>query len=70
MTMISTWLPKVMRSGKMKKTAMAISHGNASARRKPMPPEQIFDRALARALRPVVPGALLRLTRGHRTPQA
>ena len=33
MTMISTWLPKVMRSGKMKKAAMAISHGSASAPR-------------------------------------
>src|SRR5262245_12736815 len=34
MTMISTWLPKVMRSGKMKKAAMAISQGSASATRK------------------------------------
>ncbi len=34
MTITSTWLPKVMRVGKMKKTAMAISHGKASAMRK------------------------------------
>jgi hypothetical protein len=33
MTMISTWLPNVMRSGKIKYTAMAISHGKASAGR-------------------------------------
>src|SRR6478736_5519423 len=30
----STWLPKVMRSGKIKSTAMAASHGSVSARRK------------------------------------
>src|SRR5690242_13497258 len=34
MTMISTWLPKVMRSGTMKNAAIATSHGSASAVRK------------------------------------
>src|SRR5215831_12785211 len=34
MTMISTWLPKVMRSGKRKNAASATSHGSASAARK------------------------------------
>jgi hypothetical protein len=34
MIITSTWLPKVMRVGKMKKMAMAISQGSASARRK------------------------------------
>src|SRR5476649_2310525 len=31
MIMTRTWLPKVMRSGKMKKAAMATSHGSTSA---------------------------------------
>ncbi len=34
MTMISTWLPKVMRFGKTKKQAIAISQGSASGQRK------------------------------------
>src|ERR1017187_1289002 len=33
-TMISTWPPKVMRSGNMKKAATAITHGSASGQRK------------------------------------
>jgi len=34
MIMISTWLPNVMRSGKTKKQATAISHGSTSGQRK------------------------------------